>query len=160
MRISSLPTLIDDIEELKKEVKKATISTHNHPEFFLCAEALAVAIFMAKKDIKSYIENNYFNLDFDLNDLQENYEFTSKAIDSVPQAIYVFLESNGFEDAIRKSISIGGDSDTIASMVGTIAENYYGIPSNIKESIKEYIPNNMMDIIERFYERKKDKDEC
>ena len=48
MRISSLPTLIDDIEELKKEVKKATISTHNHPEFFLCAEALAVAIFMAK----------------------------------------------------------------------------------------------------------------
>ena len=113
-----------------------------------------------KKYIKSYIENNYFNPDFDLNDLQENYEFTSKAIDSVPQAIYVFLESNGFEDAIRKAISIGGDSDTIASMVGAIAENYYGIPSNIKESIKEYIPNNMMDIIERFYERKKDKDEC
>ena len=72
----------------------------------------------------------------------------------------MFLESNGFEDAIRKSISIGGDSDTIASMVGAIAENYYGIPSNIKESIKEYIPNNMMDIIEQFYERKKDKDEC
>lgn len=165
MRISSLPALIDDIEELKKEVKKATTTTHNHPESFLCAEALAVAIFMAKndntkKDIKSYIENNYFNLDFDLNDLQENYEFTSKAIDSVPQAIYVFLESNGFEDAIRKAISIGGDSDTIASMVGAIAENYYGIPSNIKESIKEYIPNNMMVIIEQFYERKKDKDEC
>lgn len=165
MRISSLPILIDDIDELKKEVYKATVPTHNHKESLLCAEALSVAIFMAKngnskEEIKSYIENNYFSLEFSLEDLQENYEFTSKAINSVPQAIYVFLESNGFEDSIRKAISIGGDADTIACMVGSIAEQYYGIPDDIKEKIKDYIPDYMDDIIKQFYERKKDKNGC
>ncbi len=164
MRISSLPVLIDDIDELKKEVYKATIPTHNHEESLLCAEALSVAIFMAKngsskEEIKSYIENNYFSLDFNLEDLQENYEFTSKAINSVPQAMYVFLESNDFEDSIRKAISIGGDSDTIACMVGAISEQYYKIPSEIKKDIQGYIPNYMNSIIEQFYERKNEKNE-
>lgn len=165
MRISSLPVLIDDIDELKKEVYKATVPTHNHEESLLCAEALSVAIFMAKnssskEEIKSYIENNYFSLDFNLEELQENYEFTSKAINSVPQAIYIFLESSDFEDSIRKAISIGGDADTIACMVGAIAEQYYGIPDDIKENIKDYIPDYMNDIIKQFYERKKDKNGC
>jgi type I restriction enzyme M protein len=40
----------------------------------------------------------------------------------VPQAIVAFLESTGFEDAIRNAISIGGDSDTIAAITGGIAE--------------------------------------
>lgn len=165
MRISSLPALIDNIDELKKEVYKATIPTHNHEESLLCAEALAVAIFMAKngsvkEEIKSYIENNYFRLDFNFEDLQKNYEFTSKAINSVPQAIYVFLESNGFEDSVRKAISIGGDSDTIACMVGAIAEQYYGIPDNIKQKAMNYIPDYMKDVIREFYERKKDKNGC
>lgn len=165
MRISSLPVLIDDIDELKKEVYKATVPTHNHEESLLCAEALSVAIFMAKngnskREIKSYIENNYFSLDFNLENLQETYEFTSKAIGSVPQSIYVFLESNGFEDSIRKAISIGGDTDTIACMTGAIAEQYYGISDDIKENVKYYIPDYMDDIIREFYERKKDKNGC
>ena len=158
MRISSLSVLIDDVEELKKEVYEATIPTHNSREAILCAEALSVAIFMAKnnsskEEIKSYIEDNYFSLDFNLQDLQENYEFTSRAISSVPQAIYVFLESNDFEDSIRKAISIGGDADTIACMVGSISEQFYGIPEEIKNEIKEYIPDYFNDILNKFNER-------
>ena len=106
-----------------------------------------------KKYIKSYIENNYFNPDFDLNDLQENYEFTSKAIDSVPQAIYVFLESNGFEDAIRNAIVLGGDSDTIAAITGGIAAAYYGIPDNIYNKALEYLDDYLIEIHDCFYKK-------
>ncbi len=156
MRIGALSALFDDIDTLKEEVYKATIPTHNHPDSLLCAEGLAVTVYLAKNSyskeyIRKYIENNYFLLDFNLEDLQENYKFTSKAINSVPQAIYVFLESNNFEDAIRKAISIGGDSDTIACMVGSIAENYYGIPENIIESVYKYIPKEYEYLINKYY---------
>lgn len=156
MRIGALANLFNDIDTLKEEVYKATIPTHNHPDSLLCAESLAVTIYLAKNKyskeyIKEYIEKHYFSLDFILEDLQENYKFTSKAINSVPQAIYVFLESNDFEDAIRKAISIGGDSDTIACMVGSIAENYYGIPENIIKDVSNYIPKEYNSLINKYY---------
>ena len=156
MRIGALASLFNDIDTLKEEVYKATIPTHNHPESLLCAECLAVSIFLiknkySKEFIKEYIEKHYFSLDFNLEDLQKNYKFTSKAIKSVPQAIYVFLESNDFEDAIRKAISIGGDSDTIACMVGSIAEEYYGIPENLIKEVSRYIPEEYNHLINKYY---------
>ena len=159
MRISSLPYLIDDLDELKKEIHASVIPTHNHKDAILSAEALGVSIWMAKKGfgkefIKKFVEENYFKLDYDLEDLRKNYKFTSKAIDSVPQAIYVFLESNDFEDAIRKAISIGGDSDTIASMTGAIAESFYGIPDWMKKEVQKYIPQEYKKILDKEYEIK------
>jgi type I restriction enzyme M protein len=114
MRISPVGFLFNSIEEVKMESYKATITSHNHPEAIKSAEAVAVSIFMlrtdfSKDEVKKYIEDNYFSLNYDLDNLSENYEFTSRAINSVPQAIFCFLQSNDFEDAIRKAISIGGD---------------------------------------------------
>ena len=51
----------------------------------------------------------------------------------MPQAIIAFLESTGFEDAIRNAISLGGDSDTLAAITGSIAEAAYGVPDWIRE---------------------------
>lgn len=65
----------------------------------------------------------------------------------------MFLESNDFEDSIRKAISIGEDTDTIACMVGSISEQFYGIPEEIKNEIKEYIPDYFNDILNKFNER-------
>ena len=156
MRISSIGVLFDDIETIKKEVYKATIPSHNNPEAIKGAEAVAITIYLirngkSKEEIKEYIENNYYKLDYNLNDLQRNYRFSSKCSETVPQAIFIFLESNGFLDAIRKSISIGGDSDTIACIVGALSETYYGVPKNLKNEIYKYIPDYVKDIINEFY---------
>ena len=156
MRISPIGFLYDDIDSIKKEVHKATISSHNNTEAIKGAEAVAITIYLArqgktKNEIKEYIEKNYYKLDYNLEDLQKNYRFTSKCCESVPQALFCFLESTGFEDAIRKSISIGGDSDTIACIVGGISEAYYGIPSYLKKEIYKYIPLYMALIVKQFY---------
>lgn len=161
MRISAIPELLEDEEKILEETYKATIPTHNHEESLLCVKALVKTIIMAKEkrskeEIKKEIEENYFKLDFDLENLRHNYTFTARAIDSVPQAIFAFLESNDFEDSIRKAISIGGDTDTIAAITGSISENYYGIPEEIKENVIKYIPDYMMEIVNNFYDRKKD----
>ena len=160
MRISPVGYLFNTLEDVKKESLQATLPTHNNPDSIMCAEAVSLSIFLLKNGIskinlRRYIEANYFSLDYDLEDLRHNYYFTSKAIDSVPQAIFCFLESNDFEDTIRNALSIGGDTDTIACIAGSIAEAYYGVDEKIKNEVIKYIPNYMKDILDKFYERKK-----
>lgn len=156
MRISPVGYLFNSIDEIKSESLNATIPSHNHIESIKSSEAVAVSIYllrrgMNKDSLKEYIEKNYFSLEYDLDDLRKNYRFTSRAIDSVPQAIFCFLNSNDFEDAIRLSISIGGDSDTIACITGALAESYYGIDEEIIECAKTYIKDYMKDVIDKFY---------
>ena len=156
MRISPVGYLFNSINEIKIESLNATIPSHNHIESIKSSEAVAVSIYllrrgMDKDSLKEYIEKHYFSLEYDLDDLRKNYKFTSRAIDSVPQAIFCFLNSNDFEDAIRLSISIGGDSDTIACITGALAESYYGIDEEIIECTKTYIKDYMKDVIDKFY---------
>lgn len=158
MRISPVGYLFDDLETIKKESRLATTPSHNHPESIKCSEAVSVSIYLlrngiSKEELKKYIEDNYFKLDFDLEDLRNNYRFTSRAIHSVPQAIFVFLESNSFEETIRNAISIGGDVDTISCIAGSIAESYYKIPDYLIKSVRKYIPNNYQKIVNEFYLR-------
>ena len=86
-------------------------------------------------------------MNLDLEYLQQNNTFNGTCDVTVPQAIFVFLESTGFEDSIRKAISIGGDTDTIACMVGSISEAYYGIPEELKNQSLKLHDNNSKEII-------------
>lgn len=157
MRVSPVGFLFNDIEKIKLESYKATIPSHNHPNSIKASEAVALSIYLlrngiSKEELKKFIEKNYFSLNYNLIDLRMNYKFTSEALASVPQAIYCFLNSNDFEDAIRISLSIGGDSDTIATIVGSLAESYYGINEELIEKVKPYIKEYMKPILNDFYE--------
>jgi len=69
--------------------------------------------------------------------------------------LYILFISNDFEDAIRKAISIGGDTDTIACIVGSMAEALYGIPEELIAKAKEKLPNNFVELLDREYENKR-----
>lgn len=161
MRISRVGFCFDTLEKVKEEAKKATIPSHNHEESIKASQAVAVSIFllrngMNKEDVIKYIKDNYYDLDYDLETLQKTYTFSSKAEDSVPQALYVFSVSHSFEDSIRKAISIGGDTDTIAAIVGSLSESYYGVPENLKQEVKPYLKDYMYDLLkDRYYKKEK-----
>lgn len=153
MRISPVGYLFDTLDKVKEESFKATIPSHNHEDAIKCAEAVSVSIYLlrngyTKDEVKKYIEDNYFKLDYDLEKLQRNYRFSSKSIDSVPQALFVFFESNSFEDTIRKAISIGGDTDTIACIAGSIAETSYEIPEEIINQAIPYLRDYMKELLD------------
>lgn len=157
MRVSAIPMYYDNPERILEETYKATITSHNHEESVKATKAVALAIHLAKNKASKYeikrtieIECGY-NFDFDLENLQRTYTFSSKAASSVPQAIFCFLISNSFEDSIRKAISIGGDTDTIAAITGSVAESYYGIPKHIIKDVYNFIPDYVKNIVERFY---------
>lgn len=159
MRISPVGYLFDSMEDVKRESFLATIPTHNNEDSLKCAEAIATSIYLLKNGISKlelidYIKKNYFDLDYDLEDLRNNYRFTSKAIDSVPQAIYAFIKSDSFESTIRNALSIGGDADTIACIAGSLAEAYYGISEDIINDALKYIPNYMLNILNTYYKKR------
>ena len=130
---------------------------YNSEEEFLkdydssCYEKLSMTTDILIVSVSDQKQSNYYDLNYDLEDLQRNYVFSSKSSESVPQALYVFFQSNGFEDSIRKALSIGGDSDTIACIVGSISESYYGISDELKCEVKPYIKDYMLPLVEKRY---------
>ena len=95
----------------------------------------------------------YYPLDFTLDEIREGYAFDVSCAGSVPQAMEAFLEAEDFEDALRNAVSIGGDSDTIADMAGTIAEAYYGADPEMKSIALSYLDQDLLDIAEEFERR-------
>lgn len=143
MRISPVGFAARTEREVCRFAEVVTGVTHNHREGIKGAEATAVAIYMArcgstKGEIRDKIVRNYYQLNFRIDDIRDTYEFNETCQDTVPQAIQAFLESTSFEDAIRIAISVGGDSDTLAAITGSIAKAYYGVSKEIKNICTKY----------------------
>ena len=160
MRVSPVGWFYSNPEDTLKEAEKSAVVTHNHPEGVKGAQSIAMAIFLArngssKEEIKSAIESKFnYALDFQLDILRKTNKFDETCQVTVPQSIYCILISNSFEDAIRKAISIGGDSDTIACMTGGIAEAFYKeISEDILANAQKVIPLEFWDIWEEFKDR-------
>lgn len=166
MRVSSIGWLANSEEEVKKLARITAIPTHNHIEGIKGAEAVAMCIFMArnkrsKQEIKEYIYDNYYPeiAYMSYKDLikYNRFDFTCKG--SVPEAIFCFLISKGFEDTLRTAVSIGGDSDTITCIAGSIAEAFYEDKKKTDKIINEFykrkiIPNEFIEIINKYNEKR------
>ena len=107
---------------------------------------------MRAEDIREVL-SEYYDLDFAISDIIDDYQRTEVAEESVPHAIVCALEATTFEDAIRKAVSLGGDTDTQAAIAGGIAEARFGVPDDIKEQSLAYLTPKMLDVVETFYER-------
>ena len=157
MRVSAAGWLYDSIERTR-EVARATANvTHNHPEGIKGAEATASAIYMArngssKEEIKEYIEREFhYNLDRTLDEIRPEYHMDETCQRTVPEAIIAFLESKDFEDAVRNAVSLGGDTDTLGAITGSIAEAFYEIPAVLIAECKSRIDKGLMtDVLDEF----------
>ena len=137
MRISAVPYFTNNIDEVKMLSKLVTEVTHNHSEGIKEAEAVACCIWLAlnnysKYEIENFVRENYYNLDYDYEELVKTYTHDESCQNSVPQSIFAFLISKNYEDCIRTAISIGGDADTMACIAGSIAEAYYGLSKELE----------------------------
>jgi ADP-ribosylglycohydrolase len=158
MRVAPIGYAYDNMGAVLKEARLSCVYTHNHPEAIQGAKAVAGCVFLARNDaskeeIRSFaVRQIGYRLDFALNDIRSEYKFDSRASYSVPPAIVAFLESDDYESAIRKAISIGGDSDTIACIAGSVAHAFYKVipkpiydkcmmklDSGLKKTINEFV---------------------
>ena len=157
MRVSPCAAVAKSMDEVKYFSHAVTGITHNHPESFKAAEAVAIACFMArvgmtKKAIEKVIKNDYYPINFTSGGIRSSYQFGHSCLQTVPYALEAFFESESFEEAINLAISLGGDTDTLAAMAGSIAGFYYGIPKAISEIACSYLDANLRNVLDSFEE--------
>lgn len=156
MRTAAVGWWLDSLEETRRMAALAAGVTHDHPEGIKGAESTAAAIFLArtghgKAEIKDYVEREFgYDLSRTLDEIRPGYRFNESCQDTVPQAIIAFLESTDFEDAIRNAISLGGDSDTLAAITGSIAEAAYGVPQELKDKAWAYLDEPLRSVLRRW----------
>ncbi len=159
MRVSPAGWVSDSLEETRKLARWSAEVTHDHPEGVKGAEAIVSAVWMSrhgssKDEIRAYINEEFsYDLERTCDEIRPDYDFDVSCQGSVPESIISFLESDGFEDAIRNGVSLGGDSDTIGAMTGSIAEAFYGVPEDLKQECEKRLPEDMVRILRRFSDR-------
>jgi len=158
MRVSPVGFAFNDADTVKDEAKRSAEITHNHPEGIKGAQAVALAIFLArekagKKRIRSEIQSAFsYDLSRTVDDIRPTYSFDVSCQGTVPEAIISFLDSSSYEDAVRNSISLGGDSDTLACITGGIAEAYYQeLPLDVLTQVKKRLTPDLWGVVKAFY---------
>ncbi|MDR1290643.1 MAG: ADP-ribosylglycohydrolase family protein [Planctomycetaceae bacterium] len=133
-----------------EEARLSAIVTHNHPDGIQGAETVALAIFAARCGVsKEELRRRFYTWDKTLDELRPDFRFDESCAGTVPAALIAFLESHDFVSAIQNAISIGGDSDTIACITGSIAEAFYKeIPQELIDFAKNKLPKEMITTLE------------
>lgn len=156
MRVSPVGYAFETVNEVLAEAKICAEVTHDHPEGIKGAQAVASAVFLAhngsdKPEIQQFIQEKFgYDLSETIDEIRSRYFFDVSCQGSVPPAITAFLEGDNFEDAIRKAISIGGDSDTIACITGAIAGAFWGVPDDIEIQAIGYLDTRLVGVTDEF----------
>lgn len=162
MRVSPIGFAYNTIEETLRQARKSAEVTHNHQEGIKGCQAVALAIYLArngkdKQFIKEAVENIGYDLDRPLKDFDRKFDVTCQG--TIPKCMAIFMESDNYEESIRKSIAMGGDVDTNACIVGGISQAYYGMPArNIIEKAYEKLPKHLAKITTAFTKKYIDPD--
>ena len=154
MRVSAVGWMFDSLKETIHVAAQSAVITHDHPEGIKGAQATAAAIFLArcgmsKEDIRFNIEERFgYDLQKTYGYWHPIYGWENSCQGTVPQALIAFLDSTDFEDAIRKAVSLGGDSDTLACITGGVAEAFYGgVPEKMAAPVLEKLPPLFLEVL-------------
>ncbi len=160
MRVSPVGFAFDSEAEVLEEARRSAECTHDHPEGIKGAQAVALAVYLArmgadKETIRRRIQGEFeYNLSRTIDQIRPSYSFNGTCQGSVPHAVVAFLDSTSYEDALRNAISLGGDSDTQACIAGGIAEAYYkDMPRDILRQVKERLSIDLWGKTLEFYRR-------
>lgn len=156
MRVSPVGFAFDQLEQVLQEAKRTAVVTHNHPEGIRGAQATAAAVYLArhkrsKADIQNYLEAQFgYDLSHPLDQIAPA-KVTCQ--DAVPKAMMAFLAAKDFEDTLRCTLLIGGDTDTIACIAGSVAHGFYGIPEDFANAAMAYLDEHLAATTRQFQAR-------
>jgi ADP-ribosylglycohydrolase len=160
MRVSAVGWAFNTVEDVLREAEASAAVTHDHPEGIKGAQAVALAILLARQGatkaaLRSEIIARFgYELSSSIAEIRPTYCFDETCQKTVPPAIIAFLESTDFEDSVRKAVSLGGDADTLAAITGSIAEAYYGeVPPEIVGETRKRIPKALWQVVEQFNQK-------
>ncbi len=157
MRVGPVGWARDTVEEVLAEAERSARPTHDHPEGIKGAQATALAVFLARTGagkgvIREEIARRFgYDVWRSVDAVRPSYRFDETCQRTVPEALIAFFDSTDFEHAVRLAVSLGGDSDTLACITGSVAEAFYGgVPAAIAEATLARLTPEMLGVLERF----------
>lgn len=157
MRVAPVGLAFDSLERVLLEAERSAAVTHSHPEGIKGAQAVALAVWMArtgasKQEIRNEVTGRFgYDLTRTVEGIRPGYQFDVSCQGSVPEAIIAFLDADGVEQAIRLAVSLGGDSDTQAAIAGGIAHAFHGlVPEAIATPVVERLPGDLLRVLRQF----------
>lgn len=162
MRVSPVAWAFHSSYTVFEAARQSAECTHNHHEGIKGAETVALAIFRAlqlrrqnykapdivKTVIAECVDFSFYNIDIQKEKVQNKFDETCQG--TVPVALWIISQSRGFEDAIRRAVSLGADADTLGAIVGSIAEAIWGIPDNIRDTAISYLDSRMREVLSKW----------
>lgn len=162
MRVSPVAWLYDDFHDVQQQARLSAEPSHNHPEGLKGAECIATLCYWLRtmRILKDQVERKVEKIwGYEVPPLKDIYRigrlghFDGTCQETVPWAVRCFLESQNYEDAIRIAVLADGDTDTKACITGALAEAFYEVPEKLIDKAYSYLPDDMLDVITRFYDR-------
>jgi ADP-ribosylglycohydrolase len=156
MRVSPVAFAADSPETVLRFARESAAASHSTADAIAGAEAVALGVFLArsgctKREIQEEVQTRFgLDLGRPLDEIRRGYCFSSSCADTVPVSFRAFLESEDYEGALRRAISVGGDADTTACMAGALAGGYWGIPSQVASWVWEKLPTEMREVVSAF----------
>ena len=161
MRVSPVAHWYNTLDEVLDAAAATALPSHNHDEGIKGAQTVALAIFRAllfgqeatkhiAEILAECVEFSDYNIEIKKEDVINHFDETCQG--TVPVALWILGKSTSFEDAVRKAVSLGADADTLGAIVGSIAEAIWGIPDELKQSIISVLPNEMKEVVKKFYQ--------
>ncbi|MBP5541987.1 MAG: ADP-ribosylglycohydrolase family protein [Bacteroidales bacterium] len=164
MRVSPIGFWFEDDNDILEHARRSAACTHDHEEGIRGAQTVALTIHHAlalRKEILRGEEGmnqlmayatgfSNYNIDIRKEDVENRFDETCQG--TVPVALWIISQSYGFEDAIRRAVSLGADADTLGAIVGGMAEAIWGIPVELRSTAEAYLPEDMMLVINDFYQ--------
>lgn len=159
MRVSPVAHWYDNVDEVLDAAAATALPSHNHPEGIKGAQTVALAIFKAlqygaqaaehiDKILQECVKFSGYNINIKKEDVINRFDETCQG--TVPVALWIISQSNSFEDAIRKAVSLGADADTLGAIVGSIAETIWGIPESTKVKALSYLDDEMKSLLRKW----------
>ena len=158
MRVSPVPFFAENLVETLNQAKESSICTHNHPFAVKGSQAIAACIYLSRSgvsvcDIKKFLASNFdYDLELDEQSLIMHHTFSPLSETTVPIAIWAALKGPTFEAVMIRCLKIGGDTDTIAAMAGSIAEHLYGVPKYMEYCALEILKRDGPFLYEEYLE--------
>lgn len=156
MRVSPVGWAFGTLPETLRYATASARVSHNHPEGIKGAQATAAAIFLArtgnsKEAIRSYLRDTFgYDVDRAYESVKAGYQSAVSCQETVPESMICFFEATGYEDAVRKAVCLGGDTDTMACIAGSVAEAFWGVPEDIEGEARSRLDPFLTDALGRW----------
>ena len=160
MRVAAAGWLYDSIERTREAARATAGVSHNHPEGIKGAECTAAVIYLGrtgstKEEIREYVTKEFgYDISGTVDEIRPLHRHDESCMDALPKALVSFFEGESYEDVVRNAVSLGGDTDTIAAIAGSMAEGMYGVPEELKKECLSRIPEEMADVVKAFTDEK------